>query len=264
MAKKKNISTVENINSEDNKNLPSTEKINSQNNIEIKSQLNVNLTKEDLFLIKCAEQEEVFEKEISLLDDLILNLGNKIKEEKESTCKKIEKILLDFITKTYNTNEFFTVTPQVDYGIVYGNPHRHISIYDIECINNLKNPLRAKKTNYFPIELYQIEKCEISNLKISLNYKIEHEVEKINLSSTKTEYIKNLQSFPKKDISTIVKLMRESFERVNTLYEQYADLKVQKNELEFQLITMDSNKKLKSAFIKNIIKDNPEITKFLK
>lgn len=236
---------------------------NTSNPIEVKSQLNVNLTKEDLFVIKCSEQEEIFEKEISLLEDLISNIENKIELEEKAVISFTEKILSDFISKTYDTNHIFKVSAHV-----YSSPktgHGTIStpIYDIDYINTLKNPQRARKTSYFSIKKSNFEYLDISKLSINLNFTIEHEVENVTLYGYRILPLSSISSFPKKDASSIVRVFKAFFEKFNALNEQLKELKIQKNELEFQLITMDSNKKLKSAFIKNIIKDNPEITKFL-
>lgn len=216
---------------------------NTSNNIEVKSQLNVNLTKEDLFLIKCSEQEEIFEKEISSLDNLISNIEKTIELEEKAVISSTEKILSDFISKTYNTNDIFKVSPCVDPILRRGHGTISTPIYDINHINTLKNPQRARKTSYFSIKKSDFKYLDISNLSINLNFIIEHEVENITLYSNRSLPLSSISSFPKKDASSIVKVFKAFFEKVNALNEQLKELKIQKNELEFQLITMDSNKK---------------------
>jgi hypothetical protein len=203
--------------------------------LETQAKVDFNLTKDDIYLV--LQEEKIQDINIKINDlkkqiEDIENTQENIKKDIINKIKKLNKIPIDF-----NHDYFFNTAG------------KYVQLYDMEYLSQLKNfrkSINSKKTIKFSNTI---------NIKNSLvNIYQQHE-DSEGFIINKSKYI----------ILKSNKIIEDLIKKYNSFTEEVLEkLYIEINELEYEILTITSDNSYKAKFIKQIIKDSPEIMKLLK
>ena len=205
-------------------------------NLSVQSQAKVdfNLTKDDIYLVL---QEEKIEDITIRINDLkkqieeTQNNQEKIKEDITNKIKKLNKIPLDFICESF-----------------FYNTRIYEDLYDIDYLSELKNFRKSVNSKKHTVIGSNIE---ISSKLIEFSQEYE-DSEGFEIKKSKSIILKSN------------KIITDLIEKYNNLNNVLKKLYIEINQLEYEILIVTSDNSYKAKFIKQIIKDSPEIMKLLK
>jgi DNA-binding protein H-NS len=202
--------------------------------LETQAKVDFNLTKDDIYLV--LQEEKIQDINIKINDlkkqiEDIENTQENIKKDIINKIKKLNKIPIDF-----DHDSFFNTAGQ------------YIKLYDMEYLSQLKN-FRKSINSKNSIRFSNTINIKNSHVNIYQKYEdsegfIINKGKQISLKSNKT-------------IEDLIK-------KYNSFTEVLEKLYIETNELEYEILTITSDNSYKAKFIKQIIKDSPEIMKLLK
>lgn len=191
---------------------------------DVKSKLDFTITKDDILLVLLSDKEEELKKELEVaeinfklknveIDGFKLQLEEFIR--KDLSLKKSDKF--DFLTYDYNSKELFEVP-----------------MYDVERIQNLKNPALARNKKYIMrSNPYKLHKTLIVTREYS------------NKEGFKGELVKKFEM----ELSKYKNLL----DQLNGLFKQSLLLQSEVSHCEYKLLILDTDKSVKSNLIKKIV-----------
>ena len=202
--------------------------------LQTQAKVDFNLTKDDIYLVL---QEDKIE-------DITIRI-NDLKKQIEETENIQEKIIEDVTNKIKKLNK---ILPDFNHDSLFYKSSVNVSLYDIEYLYQLKNfrkSVNSKKSITIAKEL------EIRSNLITITKEYE-DSEGFTIKKYKTIILKSNK--------TITDLIEKHNSFIPILEKLYLDI----NNLEYEILMITSDNSYKAKFIKQIIKDSPEIMKLLK
>lgn len=202
--------------------------------LQTQAKVDFNLTKDDIYLVL---QEDKIE-------DITIRI-NDLKKQIEETENIQEKIIENVTNKIKKLNK---ILPDFNHDSLFYKSFVNVSLYDIEYLSQLKNfrkSINSKKSVTIAKEL------EIRG----------------NLITITKEY-EDSEGFTIKKYKKIIlksnKVINDLIEKHNSFIPILEKLYLDINNLEYEILMITSDNSYKAKFIKQIIKDSPEIMTLLK
>lgn len=189
------------------------------------SNIDLKITKEDIFLVMQVQKEEEIDEKIKTLE---LEL-QAVKEGKGEIIKNLEVLVLKAL-KLHNIKDV-----EVEFSSTFLKYSRKsIYIKDIEALSKLKNPKASKctKSHYFYSDFTFPE---------TINYNLSTEVHGVKLYGSNNASIK-----PTAEMNKLVKQFNKINDRKNEII-------LEINDLEYQKLLLYSDNSFKAAMIKKIV-----------
>lgn len=189
------------------------------------SNIDLKITKEDIFLVMQVQKEEEIDEKIKTLE---LEL-QAVKEGKGEIIKNLEVLVLKAL-KLHNIKDV-----EVEFSSTFLKYSRKsIYIKDIEALSKLKNPKASKctKSHYFYSDFTFPE---------IINYNLSTEVHGVKLYGSNNASIK-----PTAEMNKLIKHFNKINDRENEII-------LEINDLEYQKLLVHSDNSFKAAMIKKIV-----------
>lgn len=212
---------------------------------EVNSKLNLDLTKDDLLTVLISEEENKIQAEIDELEEKIKKFDNR-----RDMSSVIYNQWKDYFFEKLDIKSTKAITVEIrfhsdhksllnDYG-----DYIEYEVYDIRRLEGLKNPARASNKKYHSsARQFKVNKeCKSITIIQSKDYKSKDGFEG-------TIHKSKIVSLTKTHMKEVNKIVNE----YNDSLQEYVNNKVKLSELQYKLLTLDTDKNIKAAFIKKIV-----------
>lgn len=258
MAKRKTkIEKVTEVIENENDKMLTKEEVNSSLTPSVKSQVNLNINKEDIYDIIVSDKEDEIQSKLDILNKELENL----RLDKSVIKDKIENIAIDKIKSIIPIQSNVDITISVYTSTINSKVLNIIPIKDLSDLDKIKDikktlKLKSRETSLSKHKFYFNNTCKFQ---IYTKVKVDLGFEEVETYNNYYLHFNELSDKDKKYIEKEVNKLISEYEEVNN---KIIDLQKEINDLEIEYYLV-SDKSNKAKFIKNIISQNPELSKLL-